>query len=578
MMNTRDVETITGDGVNKDHSIDRRSLLKTLALAAGSASLGVPCAVAAAESYPKPSQPAKDPVFANSEKPIVETDRGKVRGYIRNGISTFKGIPYGDDTSGAARFKPAVKAKPWTGVRSSMQYGSVCPQPERQGWKHDEEAWLFSWEDGNPGEDCLRVNVWTPGINDNKKRPVMVWLHGGGYAAGSGQELRSYDGENLARRGDTVVVSLNHRLNVFGHLDLSSYSNEYEGSGNVGMSDIVLALEWVRDNIAMFGGDPGLVTVFGQSGGGGKICTLSTMPSAEGLFHRMIVQSGSLGQPRKPEDAARTADAFLKQLQLDKSSLNRLQELPWHQIEGAAVAATASNAPRGLINFRHARNLLGWAPVLDGKIVTEMAFDPKTPDRVKKVPLLVGTVMNEFVTATDHPEYFEWTDADLRKHVQDAAPNQAEAAIAAVKELYPDAKPFQLWSVIAAASVRGAAIDQATSKAAAGGAAAYNYYFTWQAPVLDGRPMAFHCSELAFCFDNTERCENMTGRSPEAKVLGGKVSEAWLHFARSGNPGHPGLPPWAAFTPDKKPVMIFDNTCVMKNNLDDHLQHIMSEV
>ena len=196
---------------------------------------------------------------------------------------------------------------------------------------------------------------------------------------------------------------------------------------------------------------------------------------------------------------------------------------------------------------------------------------------MKKIPLLVGTVMNEFVTATDHPEYWTWTDEDMQTKVKQVMPQQADAAIAAVKQLYPNAKPFQQWSVIAAASVRGAAMDQAASKADAGGAPAYLYYFTWQAPVLDGRPMAFHCSELAFCFDNTVRCENMTGRSPQAQVLADKVSGAWLHFARTGNPNHPGLPKWEPYTAEKKTTMVFDNICAARNNLDDNLQKVMSE-
>ena len=366
-------------------AVDRRTVIKSLTLLAGAAGLGGPAMAAQADTYPKPSPAAQDPVFADQQKPVVEVEQGKVRGYLRNGIATFKGIPYGEDTA-TARFMPAQKAKPWTGLRSSMQYGSVCPQPDRAGWKQDENAWMFSWDDGVPGEDCLRVNVWTPAINDHKKRSVMVWLHGGGFAAGSGQELLSYDGENLARRGDVVVVSLNHRLNVFGHLDLSSFGSQYAQSGNVGMLDIVLALEWVRDNIAGFGGDPGCVTVFGQSGGGGKVCALTTMPSAQGLFHRAIVESGSLGEWKKPEDSARTATAFFKELQIDASSgssLNRLQTLSWREIEAAAVKATASNGPRGLISFRHPANLLGWAPVLDGHVIVEDAFAPKTPDRVK---------------------------------------------------------------------------------------------------------------------------------------------------------------------------------------------------
>jgi para-nitrobenzyl esterase len=277
----------------------RRDILKEMIATAGAgflATLSPEVHAAGTEPirYPALGATTGDTISASDSDPVVEIVTGKVRGNVRKGIYTFKGIPYGDTTAGANRFMPPQKPKPWAGIRSSMQFGNVCPQAPRAGWANDEEAWLFSWDDGVPGEDCLRVNLWTPGINDGKKRPVMVWLHGGGFTAGSGQELTSYDGENLARRGDVVVVSLNHRLNVFGYLDLSHYGDRYTESANVGNLDIVAALEWVRDNIAGFGGDPNLVTIFGQSGGGGKVNALMAMPSAAGLFHRAIVESGSL--------------------------------------------------------------------------------------------------------------------------------------------------------------------------------------------------------------------------------------------------------------------------------------------
>ena len=296
--------------------VRRRALLKgAAALACGAAGPGV---VSGATSAPARDQtaPSASPVIARDGDAVAATRAGRVAGYVRRGIFTFKGIPYADDCAGPNRFMPPIKPKSWVGVRSSRQYGYVAPQGPRAGWANDEEAFMFAWDDGVQNEDCLRVNVWTPALGDAKKRPVMVWLHGGGYTAGSGQELRSYDGENLARRGDLVVVSLNHRLNVLGYLDLSKFGDQYGASGNVGMLDIVAALEWVRDNIENFGGNPQMVTIFGQSGGGGKVSTLMAMPAAKGLFHRAIVESGSILQGIPQENAQKVSDAVVGELGL----------------------------------------------------------------------------------------------------------------------------------------------------------------------------------------------------------------------------------------------------------------------
>ncbi len=551
--------------------VGRRAILK------GSA--GILGGVAAASVLPsfgagaeqKKSSGEKRTVIASARDAVVDTQAGKAAGYVRNGIYTFKGIPYADTTEGPNRFLPPAKLKPWTGVRSSRQFGHVAPQAARTGWSNDEEAFMFSWNDGIQGEDCLRVNVWTPALGDGKKRPVMVWLHGGGFAAGSGQELLSYDGENLAHRGDVVVVTLNHRLNVLGYLNLAGYGDKYASSANVGMLDIVAALEWVRDNIAAFGGDPGTVTIFGQSGGGGKVSALMGMPSAKGLFHRAIVESGSMLKMGTQERSRKLAALVVAELGLTAATIDNIQSMPYAQILQASTEVMRKNNPRpagGVPNFRRMAEMLGFSPVVDEKLLPAHPFDPQASLISADVPMIVGTTLNEFVTATNHPEYEEMTDAEVAQKVEGLFPGKSATIIAAFRQRTPAAKPFDIWSHIGASTVRENAIKQCTAKAALGKAPAYLYWFTWQTPVLDGRPRAFHCSEIAFAFDNTDRCENMTGGGADARALAANVSEAWIHFARTGNPNHPGIPHWAEFSPATVPTMIFDNKAEALNNPD----------
>lgn len=555
---------------------DRRAVLRGAAAAIiGSCSLPVLTAAEVIADAAKSSPSSNRAGDLNSLKAAagtaeVVTESGTVSGYVRKGMFTFKGIPYADSTEGDRRFLPPIKPKTWSGVRSCRQYGYVCPQAARTGWANDEEAFLFSWDDGVQSEDCLHLNLWTPGINDGKKRPVMVWLHGGGFTAGSGQELLSYDGENLARRGDIVVVTLNHRLNVFGFLDLSKYGEQYAASANVGMLDIVAALEWVRNNIAKFGGDPALVTIFGQSGGGGKVSALMGMPAAKCLFHRAIVESGSMLRAGNQEKSQRLADWIVAELGLTRDTIDRIRTLPYQQVlqAGQKVLREHNPMPTGIPNFRKLADLLGFAPVIDGTVLPAHPFEPQASALSAEVPMIIGTTLNEFVTALNHPEYENMTSADLEQRVRTQFGERAPQVLAAFRQRTPNAKPFDLWSRIAASSVRQSALEQATTKAAAGGAPAYVYWFTWQTPILDGRPRAFHCSEIAFVFDNTDRCENMTGGSTDARALAAIMSEAWIHFARTGNPNHAGMPHWPAFSSSTSPTMIFDNRPRAENGPD----------
>ncbi len=516
-------------------------------------------------------------VAAGDSKAIVETTAGKVRGYIRNGIHTFKGIPYAATTAGNARFMPPTKPTPWAGVRSSMQYGFLCPQQVRTGWANDEVAWMFEWDDGRPGEDCLLVNVWTPGVKDNKKRPVMVWIHGGGFTAGSGQELKSYDGENLSKRGDVVVVSLNHRLGPLGFMNLAEFGERYAQSGNVGQLDLVAALEWVRDNIANFGGDAGNVTIFGQSGGGAKVSTLMAMPSAKGLFHKAIVQSGSSLRQVPLESSAKLTAAVLAELGLSGAQIDQLHKIPAEKLIEAGLVAVRKNTPNPPPPPGSGGNRIGWGPVVEGKVLPAHAFDPAAPAISANIPMLIGTTINEFTTAMGNPELEALTEAELKTRIAATHGAKAEKLIEAFRRAHPKAKPVDILSFIATTgATRQNAITQATRKAAQNAAPAFLYLFAWQTPVLDGRPRAFHCAELPFVFDNTDRCANMTGGGAEARTLGAKVSDAWIAFARKGDPNHNGLPKWPAFASDKVPTMIFDNKCEVANDPDSEARRILT--
>jgi para-nitrobenzyl esterase len=444
-----------------------------------------------------------------------------------------------------------------------MYYGPVCPQGTRNGWKNDEEAFMFEWDDGQPGEDCLRVNVWTPGA-DNRKRPVMVWLHGGGFSAGSGQELKAYDGESIARRGDVVLVSLNHRLNIFGYLDLSKYGQQYASSANAGMLDLVLALEWVRDNISNFGGDPGNVMIFGQSGGGSKVSTLMAMPSAKGLFHKAAIESGSALRQNNPDASEKLAASVLNVLGIGASDVSKLSEVPFEKLAAIQGEALRKAFPTSLVPGGGG----GWRPTPDGHILPSQPFDPVAPAQSAGIPLLVGTVLNEQTHGINHPEYEDMTMAEVTRRARERFPERGEAMIAAYQKLYPKSKAFDVMSVAFAAQSRQNCVTQAERKGAQNGAPVYMFLFTWQTPVLDGRPRAFHCSELPFVFNNTDRAAAMTGGGPEARDLGGRMSDAWIAFARKGDPNHAGLPKWPAFAAKEGALMVFDNKCQVQMNPD----------
>jgi para-nitrobenzyl esterase len=539
-------------------TVDRRAALKAVIGIAGLR----PVAGQAAQQANAARRPD------GSANPVVETIAGKVRGFTSRGVAVFRGIPYGASTTGANRFIPPVKPQPWPGVRNCLSYGHSCPtggtgviESDSGARNTDEDAFLLYRTNGwIRGEDCLRVNVWTPSTTSaGRKRPVMVFMHGGGYTGGSGNDLLCYDGDNLARFHDVVVVTHNHRLNLFGYLNLAEIGGErYASSGNVGMLDIVAVLEWVRDNIANFGGDPGNVLIYGQSGGGGKVSHLMAMPVARGLFHRAVVQSGSALRSGSPESAARMAAAVLDELGITKAQLDKLQSLPT-----SALQAVQSAAQRRLTS---AGGLGGWGPILDGKAIPAHPFDSGAPAVSADVPMLIGTCLNEMVNGTDNPERETLSDSELLKRVTGRYKDKANDIIAAYRKEYPKESSFGLWAAISAAGMRQNAVTQAERKAAQGAAPAYMYLYAWRTPMLGGQIGTFHSSEITFVFDNANLCTHYSGGSPEALALSSKMGEAWAAFARTGKPGHSGLPAWSAYSENRRVTMLFNIPCAIRND------------
>ncbi len=508
--------------------------------------------------------PVQSQMITGEQVAVANTQSGKVRGYLHNNIYTYKGIPYAE----ANRFEAAHAPRPWMDIRSSMTYGPVAPLLEPTISVQDEGEFFFHHDWGYTNEDCLRLNIWSPGINDGKKRPVMFWIHGGGFTAGSSQELPSYDGEQLAKKGDVVVVSINHRLNVLGFLDLSAYGKKYEHSANASILDIKTALEWVRDNIANFGGDPGNVTIFGQSGGGAKVNTLMAMPAAKGLFQKAINMSGSFRMQMLDKTTTQSIAAeVLVQLKLEPGQADSLQKIPFDQLSAAATKALAVIAEKMKAEGKPAPGFgLSWGPSIDGNDLPYQLFSAEALQLSKDVPLMIGTTKNEFTPFM----YGALNNAPMEKVVAMIKSQQGEktdAYIAAIKKAYPDdSKPSDLLSVDNV--FRPGAVYQANQKSALKAAPVYLYLFTWQSPVLDGKYKAVHCMDIPFAFNNIARCPEMTGATPEAYLLAEKISGAYINFARTGNPDSKGLPHWPAYNAETTPTMHFDNACKVLPQLD----------
>jgi para-nitrobenzyl esterase len=493
---------------------------------------------------------AKAATGPNLHPPVVSIKSGQLRGLREGKTYSFLGIPYAE----ADRFELPKPVQPWTGVKSAQVWGAVCPAPDQTSVGSDELVFPHRY-----------WNVWTQNPNPPVKKPVMVWMHGGGFTNGSSMEGYAYDGRSLSEFGDVVVVSMNHRLNIIGTLDLSAYGPEYASSRYTGTADLVAALEWVRDNIASFGGDPGNVMIFGQSGGGGKVVRMMHMPVAKGLFHKVSAQSGSASyRGTDPATSIKQQQAIaahtLKHLNLTGDQIDKLKAVPYHDLILAGTAALQSAAQE----LGVAR--LGWNPIADDKYVMR-----ELCDWAADIPLIAGTVFSEMqgtLTRGDGRKN-EWTQKEIDDHLTEAFGDNAAAVVAEFKKAFPRKKVQDV--LYYAGASRSGPKNVLAEKLEHGKTPVYNYVFAWEYPI-DGGITAFHCSELAFCFHagNVPQIHNATGGGPVAMALQDKVARAWVNFARHGNPSQPGLD-WKPYTTADPQAMVFDTVSESVALRDDKL-------
>ena len=498
------------------------------------------------------------PLLAQSDSPVAETTYGRVRGVEVNGIKVFKGIPYGASTTGKNRFMPPAAPAKWGGVRDALAYGSSAPQSEPGARRATSPIAVAAAGLPAESEDCLVLNVWTPAVHDNRKRPVMFWCHGGGFATGSGSSPVT-EGLNLARRGDVVVVTVNHRLNVLGFTSLEEAGGpEFASSGDVGMMDIVAALRWVRDNIAEFGGDPNTVMIFGQSGGGRKVATLLAMPSAKGLFHRAVIESGATLRLVEAGQGTRVARELMTTLGIPKDRVRDLQSVPLDRLMSAYFEVVRK------MNVDQMTQ--GFSPLVDGMVVPKHPFHPTASPISSDVPVMLGSTRTELTSSAQEAD-FSLTDGAMRTRIRQLLGNHAEEAIRVYQKINAGVSPSDIYFLIASDyRYSGPVMKIAERRAALGKAPVYLYYFRWETPVDGGRLKSPHTIEIPFAFDNVKAATRLTGGGPEAMALADKVSDTWIAFAKTGNPNQPKMPRWPAFNASDRPTMVFNTESRVVND------------
>jgi para-nitrobenzyl esterase len=550
---------------------NRRVFFKTMG--AGTAGFGLAstlplsaCTTASSEENNRNND--EQILFIGDDIAIANTVYGKVKGFILRGIVQYRGIPYGADTSGKNRFMPPQKPEPWDDIYPAVWWGNSAPQIMDNRYGNAYSSFADHWNYDDVSEDCLKLNVWTPAIDGNK-RPVLVWLHGGGYTNGNGIEQDGYMGENFSRKGDVVFVSINHRLGPIGFSDLSGVGGDrYKNSGNAGALDMIAALEWVKENIAGFGGDPDNVTIMGQSGGGAKVCTVAAMPASEGLVHKAVPLSGSTTQGLDQTYSQKLGEYILKEAGMTSSEIDKLQEMPWKDYillaNKANQTLTAETGGSGMMRG-------GFAPVADGINIPKGTFYSEESGVSSNVPMIICSTFHEWGMARTMPEMEKITAAEAKEMLKERAGfrgglgDNAPAVYDAYASAFPDAKPIEIMTLVA--SNRKAVVETATAKLNQE-APVYVAWFGWEPPLFNNRMRAFHCLDICFWFYNTDLMLTHTGGGARPRKLSEKMSDALLSFMKTGNPNCDTIPEWPKFTAENGEVMILNDVCEVKNDPD----------
>ncbi|MCR9062651.1 MAG: carboxylesterase family protein [Cytophagales bacterium] len=538
-------------------SFSRRNFIQSLGFTAAGLSVSG-CAVAAKNEE---TDHGEQLLHVGDEIAVATTQYGKVRGFEMQGIKTFLGIPYGADTSGKNRFMPPQKPASWTDVRPALWWGNTAPQIMDNRYANVYASFIDHWNYDDLSEDCLRINVWTP-ATDSKKRPVLVWLHGGGYTNGNAIEQDGYHGENIARLGDLVFCSINHRLGPIGYSDLKAAGGS-AASGNVGNLDMVAALEWVRDNIVNFGGDASNVTIMGQSGGGSKVTTLMNMPAAKGLFHKAVVLSGGSLESQNKEYAEKLGLQIMKEAGLKVGEIDKLQSLSWREyidIANKAVEAMKTEEEKYAISRG------GFAPVGDGEFLKDGSFFQESDHFSAYIPLMICSTFNEFSPSRSDSSLEKVSLEEVKEKIEPRFGEKSGAIVDAYAKNFPEAKPVELWSMIL--SNRQRVVSIADAKSSQSSTPVYMAWYGWQPPLFDNRMRAFHCDDICFWFYNTDRMLTHTGGGKRPKALSEKMAKSLISFMQKGDPNGGGLPTWTPYSKENGETMILDDEPELLNDPD----------